>query len=577
METAQYLRALGRSWFIVIIALVAGGAGGYYVYHHATPLYRSAVRLAVAGNGGDETTSRVLATQRAESIAQVANTPPAEQAAATAAGYPGITPGVSAVSSTDSPFINLTVEDTNPRRAQAIANSFAGVLPRVLVQVLGPTDTPVKVTNLAPASLPAAPFSPKRSKDVGLGLAAGLILGIFIALLREVFNRTVRDSDELERLSGLVVLGTVPRDLPKRLLPAVTDPRSARAEAYRQVRTTLLNVQPGGLRTIAVTSASLGEGKTSVATNVAAVFSRGGHRVALIDADLRRPRVAAFFGLSPQFGLTEVLSGVATLDQALNVLDDGRLGIVTSGRIPANPSEALGSLGMERVIEQLSEDYEYVIIDTPPVLPVTDASVLAPKVDGVVLVTRMEHTTRDRVKRALASLERVNASVLGVVPNQAGKGTDRDYRYPYRYVPSRRQREQSGEIGAITLHESAAASETSGTAEPTAASTATAPVTAAVAPPITPPVATYPQYDADAQFPPPTVYPQAAYPVQYQPPARSPQPPANSPLQSPVQSSQAPQRADYPQYRTARQQPINATGSEPERPRHRPAHGYGEE
>jgi len=456
METMQYLRALGRSWFIVLIALIAGGAGGYYVYHRATPMYRSCVQLVVSGSG-DEVTSRVLATQRAQAVAQLAPKQPAVRAAATSAGFPNSLPSVSASGSSDNPFVNVCVQDTVPSRAQAIANSFAGVLPRVMTQLLGQTDTPVKITNVANASLPGSPYSPDKKKDIGLGLAAGLVLGIFIALLREVFNRTVRDSDELEKLTGMTVLGTVPKDLSKRLLPAVSDPRSARAEAYRQIRTTLLNAQSGGLRTIVVTSAALGEGKTSVATNVAAVFSRAGHRVALVDADLRRPRVAAFFNLKPQYGLTEVLSGVATLPQALTTMDDGRLAVLTSGRIPANPSEALGSAGMERVVAQLAEHYEYVIIDTPPVLPVTDASVLAPKVDGVIVVARMEHTTRDRVKRAIASLERVNATVLGVVPNQAGKGTDRDYRYPYRYTPSRRSRDHvdGPEIGTSQQERSA--------------------------------------------------------------------------------------------------------------------------
>ena len=445
METAQYLRALGRSWYLVLVALIAGGAGGWYVYHQATPLYRTSVKMVVSGAGGtstDEVTARVLAGQRAEALAQVAPTPPAVDAAKKAAGFPADGPSVNAVAETSSPFVIVTVSDSSAQRAQAIANKFASTLPAVLEQLEG-VRTNLTLSNLAPAGLPSSPYSPKIKKDVGLGLAVGLVLGVFIALLRGVFNRTVRDSDELEQLSGLTVLGTVPRDMPKKLLPAVTDPRSARAEAYRQVRTTLLNVQERDLHTFAVTSASLGEGKTSVASNLAAVFSRAGHRVALIDADLRRPKVGPFFNLRTQYGLTEVLSGVVPLHQALNILDDGRLAILTSGRIPANPSEALGSVGMEQVLEQLAEEYEFVIVDTPPVLPVTDASVLAPKVDGVVVVTRIGHTTRERVRRALAALDRVNATVLGVVPNQAGKGADRDYRYPYKYTPTRRSKDSS--------------------------------------------------------------------------------------------------------------------------------------
>jgi polysaccharide biosynthesis transport protein len=435
----QYLRALARSWFVVIITLIAGGAGGYYVYHRATPLYESSVRMVVTGNSSgpvtDEVTARSLAGQRALALSQIAGTAPAIKAAARAAGYPADSPSVTATSPDDGPFVSVRVVDTSAVRAQAIANAYAGILPETLETLEGSTDTTVKVANLAPAGRPAAPFSPKLVNDLALGLAAGFILGIAIALLREVIDRTIRDTDELERITGLTILGTIPRDGMKNQLPAITKPRSARAEAYRQIRTTLLNSkkQP---RTLAVTSAAMGEGKTSVATNLAAVFSRAGHRVAIVDADLRRPRVAPVFEVPSKPGLSDVLARRISLQDALVLHEDGRLAILTSGPIPANPSEALGGTGMGQVIQQLAAEYEYVIIDTPPVLPVTDALVVAPMVDGVVLVTRLGRTTRERVKRAQAAVDRVNASMIGVVPNYAGKGADRDYRYGYKYTGS---------------------------------------------------------------------------------------------------------------------------------------------
>src|SRR5579859_3040531 len=437
MGMGRYVRAVVRSWIILLVFVILGGGVGYVLYQRATPMYRSSVRMVVSGTG-DEITVRVLSVQRAQALAQLAP-------AAAAARYPLATPRVQASAPEQSPFVDVHVEDSDPTRAQAIANAFAATLPAVLVRYEGATSTRVVLTNLAPASSPGGAYSPEPAIYIGIGVVGGLLLGIVIASLRFSFDHTIRDSDEVERLTGLTLLGTVPRDVPKKLLPAVSDPRSPRAEAYRQIRTTLLNLQSRrGLQTIAVTSPTLGEGKTSVASNLAAVFSRAGHRVVLVDADLRRPRVAAFYNLSQPYGLTEVLSGVTTLEQALVHLDDGRLAILTSGRIPANPSEALGGLGMERVIEALTEEYEYVIIDTPPMLPVTDASVIAPKVDGVILVARMRHTTRDRIRRALSALQRVNATVLGVVPNQAGKGADKDYRYPYSHSPSRRQDRSNG-------------------------------------------------------------------------------------------------------------------------------------
>jgi succinoglycan biosynthesis transport protein ExoP len=442
LETVHYLRALGHYWFLVAITVIAGGAGGFLVYSNTTPVYHSTVRMIVSGSGSgqptDEVTARVLATQRALALSQVADTPPAVRAAAAKAGYPGATPSVSSNSEVDGPFLTVTVTHTSAARAQAIANAFALTLPATMVRLEGRADAAIAVANLAPANRPAKPFSPKIGRDLGLGLAAGLVLGFAIALLREAVNRAVRDSDELAELTGLRVLGAVPRDMPKRALPAVTDPRSARAEAYRQIRTTLLNNADGPPRTIAVTSATVGEGKTSVATNLAAVFNRAGHRVVLVDADLRRPRVSDVFDVDSEIGLTDVLARKASLEQALTTFDDGRLALLTSGPIAANPSEALGGSGMKEVLAQLAARYEYVIIDTPPVLPVTDATVLAPMVDGVVLVTRLGRTNRNQVTHAVAAIRRVNATILGLVPNQASAASDRDGRYSY-YATERKR------------------------------------------------------------------------------------------------------------------------------------------
>ncbi|MBO0883352.1 MAG: hypothetical protein J2P17_24055, partial [Mycobacterium sp.] len=287
MEIADYVRVLKRSWLLIVIAVIAGGLGGYWVYDSKTPMYRSSVRMIVSGSGngvGDEVAARLLATQRALALSQVASTVPAVDAAKRAAGFSRA--DVSATSTADgsSPFLTVSVVGQSPTEVKAIADEFARTLPATMVELEGLTDSKIAVRKLAPASLPGKPFSPHFAREVGLGLAAGLVLGLVIAVLREAFDRTVRDSADVDETTDLTILGTVPRDLPKKLLPAVSSPRSARAEAYRQVRTTLINTGHPDLRTMAVTSASLGEGKTSVATNLAAVFSRAGHQVAVVDA-----------------------------------------------------------------------------------------------------------------------------------------------------------------------------------------------------------------------------------------------------------------------------------------------------
>lgn len=445
METIQYLRAFARSWWLILLTVIAGGTGGYLAYQGETPLYKSSIRMIVATttNGLDEVAARTISGQRAEVLAQVAPTPPALQDAISAANVAGQASRISSSASANGPFVIVSVVSSNGTVSAAIANAYADTLEASTLRLAGPTSTPLKLTALAPAPAALHPFAPKPRHDVSLGLAAGLVLGCALAILRQTFNTSVRDSGELRELTQLTILGTVPRDLPKKTLPAATDPRSARAEGYRQIRTTLQNLNIEGTSEsqplkLSVTSATLGEGKTSVSTNLAVVFSRAGHRVALIDADLRRPQVAGYFGIESKVGLTEVLTRQVKLADALHVFDDGRLAVLASGAIAKNPSELLGSDRLEAVLDELGKSYDIIIVDTPPVLPVTDALVVAPVVDGVILVVRLERTTRNRVEHAIEAIHRVNGRLIGVVPNQAGKGRDIDYSYPYRYAASRR-------------------------------------------------------------------------------------------------------------------------------------------
>jgi capsular exopolysaccharide synthesis family protein len=450
LEGADYLRVLQRSWLIIIMAAVAGALGGYWVYGSKTPLYQSSVQMIVSGSGRsavDEMSAWLLATQRAAALSQVAGTAPALAAAKKAAGYPdAAASATSSIASGEAPFLTVSVVARSPAVAKAIADEFAATLPATMVAMEGHFNSAIQVRNLAPASLPGKPFSPSITRLGGLGVAAGLLLGIVIAFVREALDRSVRDSADVDELAGLTILGTVPHDLPREPLPVASSPHGARAEAYRQVRTTLISARRPRLRTMAVTSASVGEGKTSVATNLAVSLSRAGHRVAVVDADLRRPCVATFFGLKAEHGLTDVLAGTCSLRQALTLADDGRLVVLSSGAPPANPSEALAGMAMKHVLRQLADEYDYVLVDTPPVLPVSDPLVLAPLVDGVILIIQPGRTTRDRVKRAIKALDQVNATILGVVPNKSGKGRDRDYRYPYQYAYTGRRHARGRKI-----------------------------------------------------------------------------------------------------------------------------------
>ena len=430
----MYFRGLVRSWWLILLVLVAGGVGGYVVYDRATPQYSASVTMIVANKtaGMDEQSARNLSELRATTMAQVAPTGPASAAAIEAAGETDSSGGLSVSASSSDSFVTVTVQGPDPAVVRDVAAAYPDIISDQVNELAGSTGSEFKLTTITPPSLPTEPFSPDLKRDVGFGLLAGLILGLALAILRETLNRTVRDTEELRRLTGLPLLGIVPEDLPRQLLPAATHPRSARAEAYRQVRTTVMNASDRRPLVVAVTSATLGEGKTSVSTNLAVVLSRAGHRVALVDADLRRPRVAKFMGVDSGPGLTDVLIGEVRLEDALVLRDDSRFAILPAGMVPTNPSEALGSSTMKEILGRLSEEFEFVIVDTPPVIPVTDALVLAPWVDGLVLVARLGETTPDRLERAQAATERVHAKVFGIVANNAGKGSDSDYSYTYK-------------------------------------------------------------------------------------------------------------------------------------------------
>lgn len=231
---------------------------------------------------------------------------------------------------------------------------------------------------------------------------------------------------------------------PAQALITHRDPMAAPSEAFRVLRT---NLQFMGLdkplKSILVTSASPGEGKSTVVANLAVAFAQTGASVCLVDADLRRPMVAKIFGLDNYTGLTTALVGGAASEGAVRTTEINGLAVVTSGPIPPNPAELLGSGKMERFIRSLEEHYEMVLVDSPPVLAVADAAVLAPKVGGVVMVTRAGKVARQQVVRAKQALEAVKAHVLGAVLDGVQMEGREGYYYYYYYQSHDGERSRS--------------------------------------------------------------------------------------------------------------------------------------
>lgn len=438
MELRDYLRLLQRRWITIVVVLSACLLGTAAVSVLQPPTYRATTQVLVA-QPGTTTTGSVsdngVATGLAAvvgSFATLAGTPQSVQAATAGAGLPAAAVAISAAGATTNAVMTVAVDAGSPATAQAVANAFPASFPGVLVELdqLGSVDD-LTFTVLTAAALPTSTFRPDPVTNTAVGLALGVVLGLVVAVAREALDRRVRDSRGLEDRLRLSVLGVVPNELRRTVLPAVTDPDSRRTEAYRKVRTSLLFGGPDGMASsVTVTSALAGEGKTTLAANLAVVCAQAGQRVALVDADLRKPSVHRTFDLPNEVGLSSVLAGEADLADVVQPHPTG-VHVITSGPSPRDPSALLQSPEMRALVTALEAEHDLVLVDTTPALAVSDAAQVSTVCRGAVLVCQLRRTTYDSVRRASTTLERVHAPVLGVVAVGHDEDPDAGYRYYY--------------------------------------------------------------------------------------------------------------------------------------------------
>lgn len=311
-------------------------------------------------------------------------------------------------------------------------NTYASLLPAVQ----GGTN---RIAMFEHATLPTRPISPKVPETVAAAAAIGLALALGGVLLIEYLDDTVRSADEVARLSQLPVMAAIarmPSESYDEQLITVRDPLSPISEAFRVLRTGVrFAAVDTPLRTLMVASAGPSEGKSVTAANLAVVFAEMGQRVLLVDSDLRRPVQHRIFGLSNLHGLSDaILEGNPGVQAFIQPTDVENLSLLTSGDIPPNPSELLGSDRMAELIQGLQEYFDLIIFDSPPCLVVADGMILGARVDGVLLVTDSGQTHRRAVQKVTEDLRRVRANLLGVVLNRAeGRGSDYGYGYGYYY------------------------------------------------------------------------------------------------------------------------------------------------
>src|SRR5215203_3911507 len=296
----------------------------------------------------------------------------------------------------------------------------------------------VRVTPVASAQIPDEASSPHVFRNLALGLALGLFLGFGLAVLRHVLDTKVKSAEDVRRLTEIPILGVVPVDLEVPRHPVIlrSEPHSASSESVRRLRTNLQFVDVVDRAKSVVISSSIGdEGKSTIAINLAVAFADTGARVILVDSDLRRPSIAQYLGIEGNVGLTTVLIGRADVQDVVQPFGPGTLDVLPTGQIPPNPSELLGSPAMAGLLDRLTATYDMVLLDSPPLLPVTDAAVLSKLAGGVLLVVGADRLHRAQLQETLVSLETAGADLFGIVLNKTNRKDQATYTYGGSYAP----------------------------------------------------------------------------------------------------------------------------------------------
>ncbi|WP_114424550.1 polysaccharide biosynthesis tyrosine autokinase [Nocardioides houyundeii] len=463
MELKDYWQIVRHRWKMVVLCLLASLAVASFLTWQATPQYSSSTRLFISTSQSDESsayTGNLFATQRVTSYADLVTSRQLALRVDDALGGEldpdTLRTQVSASVVPETVLLQITATDADPMLARDIAQAYAEEL-RSLVADLetpeGKQDALIKASIVDNAQESDIPVSPQPVRNLGLAAVLGLLLGLGLAVVRELLDTSVTSSDDVNAVTDAPILGNIFNDAAAKRPPAKELAEATPwAEAFRVLRTNMQYVQVDhDQKLIVVTSSLPGEGKTTTAAALAISMAQADHRVALVEADLRRPLLARRLELDGAVGTTSVLIGKLSLEDALQPYPGTDLQVLACGPVPPNPSELLQSAAMEKLLVDLRSRFDIVILDAPPLLPVTDAALLATQADGAVVVVRHGKTTKDQLSHAVERLDAVDAKTLGVVVNMAPQkksNSSYGYGYGYGYAPnvapagSRRAREE---------------------------------------------------------------------------------------------------------------------------------------
>jgi len=451
VELKDYIRVIRKRWQIIVAVTLVVVAGAALATALSPRVYQAQTRLFVSTAGSSSDSGALLSgsnftQQRVKSYADVITTPnvldPVIRTLRLNTTAAKLGAQITATVPLDTVLIEVAVTSEDPRVAAQVADAVGKQFTRTVADLESVTrgqSSPVKVTVVSAPTVPTTPISPKPTRNLALGVVLGLLLGLGLALLRDLLDTTIKVEKDCSEVTDLPVIGSIAfdPDATKNPLIVQADPHSPRAEAFRTLRTNLQFVDAANHpRSIVFTSSVPGEGKTTTTANLAITMAAGGARVCVVEGDLRRPRLLEYMGMDGSLGLTNVLIGQAELGDVLQQFTDSSVYVVGAGSVPPNPSELLGSAAMIETLRELESRFDVVIIDTPPLLPVTDAAVLSTIAGGTVVVIGAGRVDRDHLARSLQSLEAVKGRVLGLVLNLVPtKGTDAYYNYREGYAP----------------------------------------------------------------------------------------------------------------------------------------------
>lgn len=454
MTLGTYWEIIKRSWKLLVLTTVLFTAAALLLSLRMTPMYQATAQLFVSVRSSDGIsgayTGGLYVQQRIKSYVTVVDSPGVLQPVIDDLQLDLSTGDLAGMVSVQNPMgtvlLEVVADNTDPQQAQLIANATARSLASEIVRLESSQSggKPVRVEVIRPATTPGSPVSPRTRLNVAIGFIIGLVIGAGLALLRATFDTSVKTAEQLTEATGATLLATIPQDSSAAKNPLVMLQGSTVAESYRTLRTNLQYVDiDNPPQSVVITSCLPLEGKSTTAANLAIALAQGGAKVLLVEADLRRPRIADYLGVAAGAGLTDVLTGKVDIADAIVGWQRNLVDFLPAGAIPPNPSELLGSRQMAELLDELRTRYDMVILDSPPLLPVTDAAILATVADGAILVTRYGKTHKDQAAEAADSVRQINARLYGAVLNFVPRKRRHRRGYDYNYKSSTSQQAEA--------------------------------------------------------------------------------------------------------------------------------------